>query len=365
MDTKDAYVRQLENQISMMQKQIDNLTELILIMRQDKFGASSEKTPKDAVDGQLSIFDEAEVCADASVPQPVAKEVRGCFRKDFRTKRAELIKDLPVRIIPCGIPEEDKICLQCGSALKFLGTETVREELEYIPAKLQVVRYTREACGCPKCKHTGRPFIMKAQTPTSLMNHSLASPSSVANVMYQKYVNSMPLYRQEKDWENLGVSLKRATMAHWIIRCAQDYFTPVIKHLKKELTGREVLHCDETPVQVLKEEGKKPQSKSYMRLYRTGNGDKQPIVLYDYQPSRSGGHAVEFLKGFHGYLHTDAYSGYNKLENITRCGCWAHLRRKFVDAALGKKASGAPPTAAETGRNYCDQLFRIEDQLKE
>lgn len=260
MNTKDAYIRQLENQISAMQKQLDNLTELILVMRQDKFGASSEKTPKDAVDGQLSLFDEAEVFADASVPEPVTKEVRGYLRKNSRTKRTELIKDLPVRIIPCSIPEEDKTCIQCGSALKFLGIETIREELKYIPAKLQIVRYTREACECLKCKRTARPFIMKAQTPTSLMNHPLASPSSVANVMYQKYVNSVPLYRQEKDWENLGLSLKRAAMAHWIIRCSEDYFTPVIEHLKKEPAGCELLHCDETPVQVLKEEGRSPQS---------------------------------------------------------------------------------------------------------
>lgn len=102
-----------------------------------------------------------------------------------------------------------------------------------------------------------------------------------------------------------------------------------------------------------------------MWLYRTGSDDKHPIVLYGYQPSRSGGHAVEFLKGFHGYLHTDGCSGYNKLENITRCGCWAHLRRKFVEAIPVKKASGALPTAAETGRDYCDRLFRIESQLKE
>ena len=194
---------------------------------------------------------------------------------------------------------------------------------------------------------------MKAQTPTSLMNHSLASPSSVANVMYQKYVNSVPLYRQEKDWENLGLSLKRATMAHWIIRCAQDYSTSVIKHLKKELAGREVLHCDETPVQVLKEKWKKPQSKSYMWLYRTGSDDKHLIVLYDYQPSRSGDHAVEFLKGFHGYLHADGYSGYNKLENITRCGCWAHLRwknRLFSDTPKGVSASASVYSIIETAK---------------
>lgn len=365
MGKKDAYIKQLENQISTMQKQIDNLTELILIMRQNKFGASSEKTPKDEMDGQLSLFDEAEIYADVSVPEPIKQRKDGYHHQPSpRSKRTQLIKDLPVRIVSCPVADSERVCLQCGSEMKHLGDETVREELEYIPAKLRIVRYTREACECPKCKHTLRPFIVKAQTPRSLMNHSLASPSSVANVMYEKYVNSVPLYRQEKDWENLGLSLKRATMANWIIRCSEDYFAPIIRHLKKGLVSREVLHCDETPVQVLKEKGKKPQSKSYMWLYRTARDEKHPIVLYDYQPSRSGENAARYLEGFRGYLHTDGYSGYNKLENITRCGCWAHLRRKFVEAIHGKKASGAPPTAAETGRDYCDKLFHIEDQLK-
>ena len=99
------------------------------------------------------------------------------------------------------------------------------------------------------------------------MNHSLASPSSVANVMYQKYVNSVPLYRQEQSWEQIGISLSRATMANWIIRCTEDYLLPVVECLRKQLLAREVIHCDETPVQVLKEAGKKPQTKSYMWLY--------------------------------------------------------------------------------------------------
>ena len=115
-------------------------------------------------------------------------------------------------------------------ALKPIGKEIVREELEYIPAKLRIVRYVRMTYECSKCKHTDKPYIEKAPTPTSLMNHSLASPSSVAYVMYQKYVNSMPLYRQEKDWENLGISLKRSTMANWIIRCSQEYFYPVVQY---------------------------------------------------------------------------------------------------------------------------------------
>lgn len=135
-------------------------------------------------------------------------------------------------------------------------------------------------------------------------------------------------------------------------------------HLQKHLLERDIIHCDETPVQVLKEEGKKPQTKSYMWLYRTGNDGKEPIILYDYQPSRNGDHAVTFLKDFKGYIHSDGYSGYNKLTNITRCGCWAHLRRKFVEAISFRKTKGAPPTNAEIGRDYCDKLFHIEDTLK-
>ncbi len=196
------------------------------------------------------------------------------------------------------------------------------------------------------------------------MNHSLASPSSVANVMYQKYVNSVPLYRQEKDWEQMGIALSRATMANWMIRCSQDYLFPVVEHMRKILLSRDIIHCDETPVQVLKEEGKKPQTKSYMWLYSTGNDGREPIILYDYQPSRNGDHAVTFLKDFKGYVHSDGYSGYNKLTGIIRCGCWAHLRRKFIEAIPAKKKTDAL-TNAEIGRDYCDQLFMIERKLKD
>lgn len=363
MDTKDAYIEHLENTIKNLQNQVNNLTEMVLLLRKERFGSTSEKTPKEDIDGQLFLFNEAEVEADESVPEPIRHEVKGYVRKDKRTKREELIKDLPVREILCESAPEDQYCLQCNADLKPIGKETVREELEYIPAKLQIVRYVRMAYECPKCKHTARPYIQKALTPSSLMNHSLASPSSVANVMYQKYVNSIPLYRQEKDWERLGMALTRATMANWIIRCSEDYFAPIIDYLRKELLKRDIVHCDETPVQVLKENGKKPQTKSYMWLYRTGKDAKAPIVLYDYQPSRNGDHAATFLKDFKGYVHSDGYAGYNKLDGIIRCGCWAHLRRKFVEAIPGRKAKDSPLTSAEIGRDYCNQLFKIEEWL--
>lgn len=365
MTDKDAYILQLESTVKEVQNQVSNLTEMIIQLRKDKFGSSSEKTPKNEFSEQLFLFNEAEVEADSSVSEPIVKDVKGYKRVFGKKTREEILKDLPVREILCDLVDEEKICDQCGTQLKPLGKETVREELEYIPAQLRIVRYVRWTCECPRCKHTEKRFIRKAPYPTSLMNHSLASPSSVARVMYQKYVNGMPLYRQEKEWEQQGIALSRATMANWIIRCTEDYLLPITAHLQKQLLKRDIVHCDETPVQVLKEDGKKPQTKSYMWLYRTGNDGKAPSILYNYQPSRNGDHAVTFLKDFKGYVHSDGYQGYNKLTDITRCGCWAHVRRKFVEAIPTKKVENSPLTAAEIGRNYCDQLFMIEESLRE
>ena len=182
--------------------------------------------------------------------------------------------------------------------------------------------------------------------------------------MYQKYANAMPLYRQEEMWRQLGVTFSRTCMAKWVIRCAEDWLEPLWDAMHAELLKRQVLHADETVVQVLREKDKAPQSKSYMWVYRTGRDGKPPIILYEYQPGRSGEYPKKFLKGFHGYLHTDGYAGYNQLEGITRCGCWAHLRRKFVEALPPVTSNPlGMPTPAQIGRNYCDQLFAVEKKL--
>lgn len=360
--SKDEYIAQLEGTVDKLQKQLDNLTEMILLMRKQKFGSSSEKTQDTEPTEQLNFFNEAEVEFSPSFEEPIFKDGPNYKLRKSKSRRDQILKDLPVREVNCTAYEEDLFCEHCETELRYMGKETVREELEYIPAKLQIVRYIRTSYECPKCKHTDNPFIFKALTPRSLMNHSLASPSSVANVMYQKYVNAMPLYRQEKEWERLGIGLTRATMANWVIRCSEEYFYPLIQHFREELLKREIISCDESPLQVLKEDGKTPQSKSYMWLYRTSD-EGAPIVLYDYQPSRNGDHAETYLKGFKGYLVCDGYSGYNKLEGVTRCGCLAHLRRKFVEAIPSKKKSGSPLTNAEIGRDYCNQLFHIEEEI--
>ncbi len=364
MSDKDVYIEHLENTIKDLQNQVNSLTEMVLLLRKEKFGSSSEKT-KEQIQGQLSLFNEAEVEATSNADEPLIIRKGSVFHRNKKTNREELLKDLPVIEIPCILSGDELICGQCGGEMKQITFNKVRDELEYVPAKVRIVRYMQQVCECPACKHKNRSFIRKAETPTSVLNHSFASPSSIARVMYQKYVNSIPLYRQEKDWEQVGIGLSRSTMANWIIRSTQDHLMPVVEHLRGELLKRDIIHCDETPVQVLKEEGKKPQTKSYMWLYRSGNDGNHPIVLYDYQPSRNGDNAVRFLQDFHGYVHSDGYAGYNKLQGITRVGCWAHLRRKFVEAIPPRKDPNSPPTSAEIGRQYCDKLFSIEDGLKD
>ena len=253
-----------------------------------------------------------------------------------KATREEILAGLPVIEVPCTVPDEDRNCPYCNTPMEVIGKKVVREELRIIPAKVERIQYVQEVLGCPECKKDGASVIVGAETPSPLLKHSLASPSTVAYVMYQKYVNSIPLYRQEADWKQMGVKLGRATLANWVIKCGMDYMEPVYERLHEHLLERDIIHADETPCQVLKEDGKTAQSKSYMWLYGSGNDGLPPIRLYDYQPSRGGYHAEEFLKGFSGYLTCDGFSGYNKLKDVTRCGCLAHMRRYWYEALPGK-----------------------------
>lgn len=160
--------------------------------------------------------------------------------------------------------------------------------------------------------------------------------------------------------------LSRQTMSNWILRASEDYLVPVYEQLHKELLKQEVLHADETTLQVLHEPDKKPQSTSYMWLYRTGRAAQKQIALYEYQAGRGAKHPKEFLDGFNGYLHTDGYAGYHSLpEAITVVGCWAHARRKFDEAMKSLPKGKAKGSSAAQGLAYCDWLFDIEAELAE
>ena len=175
----------------------------------------------------------------------------------------------------------------------------------------------------------------------------------------------IPLYRQENDFKRRDILLSRQTMSNWIINSSQMWLQPIYNKLHERLVSSETLHVGETILHILKEPGKKPQSKSYMWLYRTGQYEKHQIALHKYERSRSTKHAEEFLKGFSGYLHCDGYQGYKNIENAIIVRCFAHARRKYDEALKVMKESDRKTSKAMIGFEYCNKLFDIERSIKE
>ena len=343
-------------------KQVKLLNEQLEYLKKKLFGTSSERRHLIS-DEQLSIFNEAEIESDQKSQVPELEQTVKSHNRKKKTTLSEKIKGIPVEQIICDI-EGAKICELCGSDLVKIGQEIVRRELEYIPAKVKVLEYVSLHYACPECKETEEPYFEKAAVAPGLLKHSLASPSSVAWVMYQKYANGLPLYRQEKDWKQYGISLSRATMANWVIYSASTYLKPLYDYFHKILLTREILMADETRVQVLKEDGRSAESDSFMWVYRSGEDGLAPIILFNYSQTRAGYNASNFLGDFHGYLMTDGYSGYNLLTDVKRCCCWAHVRRYFIDAVpKGSEYDLSRPEVQ--GVEFCTRLFKYEEQFKE
>jgi transposase len=354
-DTPEKRIAELEWENGQLKAQVDLLTKKL-------FGRSTEKTSS-LSKGQVSLFDEAEIQADPLAPEPGLKEFQSYIRKKFKGQRMELLKDIPRTKRLCTLVENDRFCESCNTTLVSVGEELVRTEVEFIPAKVRVIDYYRETFECRTCRKKGNPYMEKSPMPDPVIQHSMASPSTVAWVMHQKFVNALPLYRQEKEWKTMGVNLSRATMANWMIAASRDWLRPLVDLMHRKLLLETHLHSDETTIQVMNEEGRKNTTDSFMWVYSSAEHSKYPIRIFEYQPGRHGKYPKEFLKGFKGYLHTDAYSGYEKVPEITRCLCWAHLRRKFVDS-LPKDIKAPEASLPSQGIEYCNKLFEIEKNLK-
>ena len=359
------YVTSLERAVESQQVRISQLMDMLAKTQKALYGRSSEKSRYvlGEESDQISLFNEVEAeTSNKAEELTVQTIVASHARKPKRTKE-ELAETVPVVEVVCDLDEDKRICDICNAELRYLGKEHVRDELEIIPAQVRVLRYIRFNYVCKECeKQTGEANIIKAPVPAPVMKRSLASPSTVAHVMYQKYANGMPLYRQEKDWANQGVTLSRATLANWIIRPSHEWLEPLYNVMKNQLVSESVINADETVIQVLKEPGKNASAESRMWVYTSGRSPT-PAVLYEYQPTRSGQHARRFLEGFSGYLQTDGYSGYNAVPNVIHCGCWAHLRRKFEEAL--PKGADMIGSKAAVGFDYCNQLFGLEDEWAE
>lgn len=363
-------IAELERENSMLKAEVDDLkhklermNEIFANMQRARFGQSSEKQKYVSPD-QLSIFNEAEAEQNPKAPEPDEKTIVVPEHKRKKKKTLEeKIAELPAEEVILDIPDNEKICSYCGSALRKMGKKFLRKEIVTTQKTIKVVHYYAYTYTCDNCeKNEGVSRIKTVQAPEPLIKHSYASPSLVADVMIQKYADGIPLARQEKIWRRDGIELSRATMANWVIKVAEKWLKPVYKLMKKELLNSNVIYADETVVQVLKEDGKSPQSESRMWVYGCDERSGKSIRIFEYQPTREGRHAASFLKGFEGALVTDGYSGYNAVEKATRCGCWAHMRRAWRDAM--PKGATIENSKAAIGYQYCSKLFALERKWK-
>ena len=356
---------QLKQEIIMLSAQVKLLTEQLLLMRQRQFGRASEKNATIISDGQMSLFNEAEQESYVAAFEPELEQITYRRRKQ-RGKRELDLSCLPVEQIIHELPEDERVCPDCGGILHACGHDTSRRELTVVPAQYKVTEHVQTVYSCRDCeRNAAKTPMVKAAVPAPVVRGSgVASPSLVAHIANQKYNLALPLYRQEQEYKRNHINLSRQTMANWLIFTAENWLEPVYKALKVQFIAGEVAHADETVVQVLQEDGKSAESQSYMWLYRTGGDTDRHIILYDYQPNRKYENPRIFLDGYNGYLHSDGYEAYHNLpDNITVSGCWAHVRRKFAEIVKSLPDYNRPGSSAMRGLEFCDRLFALEREF--
>lgn len=359
----------IESQEKLIEKQriqIDNMIQALLHARKKIFGSSSEKT---SMDGQMNLFDSVQELASELFKEQKKIAVKS-YEKSPRKPgvREEMLAGLPKDIEEYVINSEET-CPKCGSSLNVIGKEIIRTEVEYIPAKLKVKQIVRQVAKCDSCGKKGSenkvPIFVKASIPKPVLPHSISTPSLVAQVMYQKFVMGLPFNRQEKDWFRMGLVLPRADMANWVIRCSEEWLTPIYDRIHEQILSSEVMHMDETRIQCNKEDGRKASSDSFMWVMRSAASEDIQAAYFFYSKSRSTKVAKSLLNNYMGYLITDAYSGYNGAGNYNRCLCWAHCRRYYIESIPldnnGKEIKGSK--GAE-GRAYIDLLFKVEKDIE-
>jgi transposase len=238
----------------------------------------------------------------------------------------------------------------------------VTEQL-HLELKAKVLQHVRFKYACRHCDRTGikTPMVI-APMPAQPLPGSVATPSTLALVLANKYVDGTPLYRLSQALSRANVSVSRGAMGNWVIRANELHLQRVYDVLQQKLRLQPLIHGDETWVQVLKEDGRQAQDKSYMWAYRSGQDNEQPIVLFDYQPGRGQHHPQAFLGDYRGLLMTDGYEAWRTLKGATHYGCMAHARRKFTDAFKAMKKPGGPPLQALT---VFETLYKIERLARE
>ena len=357
-----------QSQLKDIDAKLQLLLEQVAVLNNNRYGRSSEKLDTEnqicfmEVDGNIVYFNEAE--AVDALAESEADDEKTQKPRSMKTKgrRAADIRNLPVVPVEHMLSEEE-LTAEFGKDGWYQLEDEIFRRYRFTPMKVEIEEHHVGVYKSKKDNH-----FKKAEHPGYLLRNSLVSPSLEAGIINAKYVNAVPLYRQEQDFQRMGVNIDRADMAHWTILCAERYLSILYDYLHKCLYDYHVIQADETPVRVTKED-RTEGDKHYMWVYRTGKmyADKQ-IVLYDYQPSRKADHPREFLKNFSGVCVTDGYQVYHTIEkerdDLKIAGCWAHARRRFDEAVKAQPKEKRKNTLAYMALKQIQAIYREENKLE-
>ena len=367
LQKQETRIQLLEEQKKELEFLNAMLSDRLTLAQKKRFGASSEKYAEGYT--QMNLFNEAEQEADPNASEPDLEEVHPSpyRRKKRRGKKEEDLSSFETtEVIEYKLTGTDGYCPDCNTKYKVVTKETVKR-LKFIPARFEVVEEVTFVYSCPKCGAMKRP-----EKTAPLLKGSVATPSLVAGIMNAKYVNGMPLARQEREFARYDLDLSTKTMANWIIQCADRYLQPLYDLMKEELLRSKYLHGDETRIQVIDEPDQKGSTQNWMWVYLTDESSGSPqMVLFQYERTRAGYHPKEFLGNlFEGYFTCDGYQAYHSLpDGITVTGCMAHARRRFDEALTVLKKDFTKEQLKETTAYQAMArigiLYKIEEMIRE
>lgn len=353
-----------------MEKHINPMQEYVASLTAKKFGKQADAIDLPEGMEQIHIFNEYEATADDTAKDLNLKQhikKKGSQKK--KGKKAKDFSKLPVTRIDYELSKDEQTCPICGEPLHDMKVAVTRT-LTLIPARMEVEEHRRHLYTCRHCEQTQGegdklPFI-KAAMPKRPIPGGIPSAELITAIINSKYVNAMPLARMERDFERYGMPISRQSMSNWVLYCAEHYFTPMYEQVTIALKAQDIIHGDETYLQVVDEPGRQAEQKSYLWTYCSGEHSDKPIVCYDYHPSRSQEAANAFLGDYHGFLTSDGYEVYHQLgDGITVTAYLAHIRRKFTDALRAIPKDKRAGTECYRGERYCHTLFQIDKKYND
>ena len=352
--------QELSKKLDQSLKQNEALTQQLRHLTKLLYGSKTEKSKYNVPDGQGSLFDDDSSFSESEHTEEQSQQTISytVVRTIQKKKRNDSLSD-DIEVEALHYHPENTQCDCCQGQMIEIGSKIAREEAEFIPAKMKKVQHIEHAYECKNCKGDAsqKAQIKRGKAPQPPIQRSISSPSVLAKVIYDKFSQYLPLYRQVKEWDRYGLNTNDKNLSNWVIRASQDWLLPIYDQMKHLMMTKSLLHVDETYGQVInRSDGKSGQTNAYNWVFRSVPSQGPIMTLFKSSLSRARSVLESFIEGFSGTIVCDGYSAYDKLDGITFANCWAHVRRYWLKADSKN---------GRIGVNFCDDLYRLERKFKQ